>query len=234
MKTIEKIIELQKIDSQLQEIAELLGDLPVKVDKLKEEELSLTKSIDNGKNRLKELELNSSKLENQIKDINSKIEKHKDQLFLVTNNKQYDALQLEIDHLKTELDQLEITSLEYLEEKEQLIEKVKSEEENLGSLSDDLVERRTKLEGLMDESSDKKTKLESDRNNQIVNIDQSILSQYERIQNARGGISVVQVNSSACGGCGAFIPPQIISEVRLGENTQTCDSCSRFLYWDSE
>ena len=101
MKTIEKIIELQKIDSQLQEIAELLGDLPVKVDKLKEEELSLTKSIDNGKNRLKELELNSSKLENQIKDINSKIEKHKDQLFLVTNNKQYDALQLEIDHLKT-------------------------------------------------------------------------------------------------------------------------------------
>ncbi len=178
MKTIEKIIELQKIDSELQEIAELLGDLPIKVEKLKEEELSLTKSIDSGKTRLKELELNSSKLENQIKDINSKIEKHKDQLFLVTNNKQYDALQLEIDHLKAELDQLEIKSLEYLEEKEQLIEKVKSEEENLGSLSNDLVERRTKLEKLMDESSDKKTKLESDRNNQIIKIDQSILSQY--------------------------------------------------------
>ena len=58
--------------------------------------------------------------------------------------------------------------------------------------------------------------------------------QYERIQDARGGISVVEINSSACGGCGAFIPPQIVSEVRLGENTQTCDSCSRFLYWDSE
>ena len=80
-------------------------------------------------------------------------------------------MQLEIDHLKAELDQLEIKSLEYLEEKEQLIEKVKSEEENLGSLSNDLVERRTKLEKLMDESSDKKTKLQSDRNNQIIKID---------------------------------------------------------------
>ena len=143
-------------------------------------------------------------------------------------------MQLEIDHLKTELDQLETKSLEFLEEKEQLLEKVKSEEENLGSLSNDLIERRTRLEALMDESSEKKMMLESDRNNHIVNIEESILSQYERIQDARGGISVVQVNSSACGGCGAFIPPQIISEVRLGENIQACDSCSRFLYWDSE
>ena len=234
MKNIEKIIQLQKIDSQLQEISELLGDLPFKVEKLKKEESSLIDSINNGKARLKELELDSSKSENQVKDIATKIEKHKDQLFLVTNNKQYDALQLEIDHLKTELDQLETKSLEFLEEKEQLLEKVKSEEENLGSLSNDLIERRTKLEALMDESSEKKMRLESDRDNHIVNIEESILSQYERIQDARGGISVVQINSSACGGCGAFIPPQIVSEVRLGENTQTCDSCSRFLYWDSE
>ena len=234
MKNIEKIIQLQKIDSQLQEISELLGDLPLKVQNLKEEEASLIESINDGKTRLNELELDSSKLELQVKDISSKIEKHKDQLFLVTNNKQYDALQLEIDHLKTELDQLETKSLEFLEEKEQLLEKVKSEEENLGSLSNDLIERRTRLEALMDESSEKKMMLESDRNNHIVNIEESILSQYERIQDARGGISVVEINSSACGGCGAFIPPQIVSEVRLGENTQTCDSCSRFLYWDSE
>ena len=234
MKNIEKIIQLQKIDSQLQEISELLGDLPLKVEKLKEEESSLIDSINNGKTRLKVLELDLSKSENQVKDIASKIDKHKDQLFLVTNNKQYDALQLEIDHLKTELDQLETKSLEYLEEKDQLVEKVKSEEENLDSLSNDLIERRSKLETLIDESSEKKMRLESDRDNHIVNIEESILSQYVRIQDARGGISVVQINSSACGGCGAFIPPQIVSEVRLGENTQTCESCSRFLYWDSE
>jgi len=101
-------------------------------------------------------------------------------------------------------------------------------------LSNNLVERRTKLEILMNESSEQKLKLESDRKNQIVNVDKSILSQYTRINNARDGLSVVSISGSACGGCGAFVPPQIVSEVRAGKGTRTCDSCSRFLYWDSE
>ena len=56
MTAIKEIIGLQKIDMKLQEIASLLGDLPLKVDALKDEEKSLIESLENGKNRLKELE----------------------------------------------------------------------------------------------------------------------------------------------------------------------------------
>ena len=234
MSVIQKIIKLQNIDSQLQDIAELLGDLPIKVESLKDEESSLITSLENGKLHLKELDFHLNKFEGQLKDINIKIEKHKDQLFLVTNNKQYDALQLEIDHLKTKLDEIETKSLEYTEEKEELEKRIKTESENLGTLSSKLKERRIKLENLMSQSSEEKSKLESDRKNHIRNIDESILSQYSRIQNARGGLSVVSISGSACGGCGAFIPPQIITEVRANTLARTCDSCSRFLYWDSE
>ena len=234
MSLIKQIIELQNIDSQLQDIAELLGDLPIKVDRLKKEESSLITSLENGKFRLKELDLELNKFDGQLNDLNIKIEKQKDQLFLVTNNKQYDALQLEIDHLKTEIDEIEMRSLDYTEEKEKLEDQIKTESENLGALSSDLKERREKLENLMNQSSDKKTKLESDRKNHINDIDESILNQYTRIQNARGGLSVVSITGSACGGCGAFIPPQIVAEVRSNNLARTCDSCSRFLYWDSE
>tara|TARA_Y100000590_G_scaffold469374_1_gene656617 strand:+ start:3062 stop:3766 length:705 start_codon:yes stop_codon:yes gene_type:complete len=234
MSVIQQIIKLQNIDSQLQDIAELLGDLPKKVESLKEEESSLINSLENGKTRLKELELGLNKFEGQLKDINLKIDKHKDQLFLVTNNKQYDALQLEIDHLKSESNKIEIKSLEYTEEKEKLDEQIKIESENLGDLSSDLKERRQKLENLMNQSSDQKTKLESDRKSHINDIDESILNQYTRIHNARGGLSVVSITGSACGGCGAFIPPQIVAEVRSNNQARTCDSCSRFLHWDSE
>ena len=86
----------------------------------------------------------------------------------------------------------------------------------------------------MNESSEKKLKLESDRKVQIGAIDQSIFAQYSRISDARDGISVVSITGSACGGCGAFVPPQIVSEVRAAKGFRTCDSCSRFLYWDSE
>jgi len=234
MDNIQQIIALQNIDSQLQEIVELLGDLPNKVAELKDEESSLIQSVEDGNSRLKELDVELNKSEGLVKDINIKIDKHKDQLFLVTSNKQYDALQLEIDHLKDQLDGIEIKLLENTEEKEQLEEKVQSEEGNLDLLKKDLIDRRAKLEILMNESSEKKLKLESDREIQIGNIDQSILSQYSRISDARDGISVVTITGSACGGCGAFVPPQIVSEVRAAKGFRTCDSCSRFLYWDSE
>jgi hypothetical protein len=233
MSAIQRIVALQKIDSQLQDIAELLGDLPVKVDALKNEESALIKSVEDGKARIKELGLEISKFDGQMTDIRVKIEKHKDRLFLLTTNKQYDALQHEIDHLKAGLDDIEIKTLEFTEEKETLEERIKSEEENLETLSKDLVERREKLEVLMDESSEEKTKLEFQRDKKRQDVEDTTLSRYDRIHSARKGISVVHVQGTACGGCGAFIPPQIISEVKAEKGSHTCDSCSRFLYWES-
>ena len=151
MTAIKEIIGLQKIDIKLEEIASLLGDLPLKVDALKDEEKSLIESLENGKNRLKELDLELNKCDSSIEEIKQKIDKHKDQLFLVTTNKQYDALQLEIDHFKSSMDELETKLLELAEEKESLQEKTKSDEDNLDSLSNDLVQRRKKLEGLMED-----------------------------------------------------------------------------------
>jgi len=234
MNHIQQIITLQNIDSQLQEIAELLGDLPKRVEELKDEESLLIQSLEDGKSRIKELDVELNKSEGLVKDINLKINKYKDQLFLVTSNKQYDALQLEIDHLKDELDGIETKLLEHTEEKEQLEERVQSEEENLDLLKKDLIDRRSKLEIMMNQSSEKKLKLESDRKLQIGAIDKSILTQYSRISDARDGLSVVTITGSACGGCGAFVPPQIVSEVRAAKGFRTCDSCSRFLYWESE
>ena len=233
MSVIQRIVSLQKIDSQLQDIAELLGDLPVRVDSLKNEESALIKSVEDGKNRIKELELEISKFYGQMTDIKEKIDKHKDQLFLVTTNKQYDALQYEIDHLKAGLDDIETKTLEYTEEKETLEERIKSEEENLGTLSKDLIKRREKLEVLMNESSEEKTNLELQRDKKRKDIENTTLSRYDRIHAARKGISVIHVHGTACGGCGAFIPPQIISEVKAEKGSHTCDSCSRFLYWES-
>ena len=233
MSKIQQIVELQTIDSNLQEISELLGDLPVKVEQLKDQEDSLVQSVKNAKARIKELDLELNKFDTQMVGFKEKIDKHKDQLFLVTTNKQYDALQHEIDHLKGNLDEIEIKSLEFLEEKEILEKQVTNEEENLDSLRKDLVGRREKLEKLINESSKEKDKLELERENHRAIFDIKILNQYDRVYNARKGLSVVNVIGSACGGCGAFVPPQIISEVRAQNGTQTCDSCSRFLYWET-
>ena len=234
MSTIKELIGLQEIDLQLQDIESLLGDLPKKVEALKNEENELIESVETAKSRLKELDLELNKCDSLIEEIKVKIDKHKDQLFLVTNNKQYDALQLEIDHLKKEMDDLETKSLEFSEEKENLEQETKSNEENLDSLSIDLVQRREKLEVLMKESSEEKARLEKDRQSQIINIDSAVIAKYNTVYQARKGLCVVAVEGSACGGCGGFVPPQIASEVRAAKGLHNCESCSRFLYHDSK
>ena len=185
------------------------------------------------KARIKVLELELNKFDSLMTDYNEKIDKHKDQLYLVTSNKQYDALQHEIDHLKGELDEIETNSLEFAEEKETIETRMKSEEENLDSLSKDLVGRREKLEVLMNESSEEKATLDKERVKERDSIEPTTLARYDRIHTARKGLSVVLVEGSACGGCGAFVPPQVVSEVKAGKGPKTCDSCSRFLYYES-
>lgn len=231
MSKILPLIELQDVDTQLRDINELLGDLPKKVDKLRNEEEELINNVKGGKDRLKEIELSLNKAEHQMSDFKGKIDKLKDQLSLVTSNKQYDALTQEIEYLKNELDEVELKDLEFEEEKESLTGDIKEKEENLESLSKDLSDRRVKLEALMEESAENKSELEKEREKKLVNIDESILNRYSRISTAREGLAVVNLDGSACAGCGFVVPPQDVTDIRDKDNYYNCDICSRFIYY---
>ena len=133
--SMEKLIELQGIDTKLRDLNDLLGDLPSKVEELDQQEESIKNSLVEQKDRLKELEVEMHKRDVSIAQINDKINKFKDQLFLVTNNKQYDALMFEIDHLKEQRATNETESITFLEDKETLAESVESMKSEFGELS---------------------------------------------------------------------------------------------------
>ncbi|MFQ6613523.1 MAG: zinc ribbon domain-containing protein [Fidelibacterota bacterium] len=231
MDTIHKLVELQEIDAQLQEIEALLGDLPEKVANLKAEEKQLIASVEMGKTRLKEIEVQLGKNKLSIQSFQEDISKHKDQLSLVTTNRQYDAMMAEIDTLHSTLQELETQSLELMEEKSDLEASVGDQESNLATLSADLVERREKLEKRYADTAAEKESLESAREIKIAGIEERYLRQYKRIIDARDGVAVVPANDNACGGCGAVVPPQIVSEIRNNQSLHTCDVCGRFLFW---
>ena len=228
--SMEKLIELQGIDTKLRDLNDLLGDLPSKVEELDQQEETIKNSLVEQKDRLKELEVEMHKRDVCIAQINDKINKFKDQLFLVTNNKQYDALMLEIDHLKEQRATNETESISFLEEKETLTESVESMESELGELSKNLRVRREKLETAISQSAEEKTSLEQQRTEQVNGIDLNIVSVYDRVMKARDGLAVVHLSDSACGGCGAHIPAQTITEVRAKIVMHRCDVCGRFLY----
>lgn len=227
---MEQLIELQGIDTKLKDLNDLLGDLPSKVQGLNEQEDSIKNSLVDNKKRLKELEVELHKKEVDVSQLDGKVDTLKDQLFLVTNNKQYDALMKEIDHLKEKKSVLEDESIKLLEEKEQLLESVASMETELKDLTEDLSKRREKLESAISESADEKFVLERERQDRVDKIDLNIVSVYDRVMGARDGLAVVHVEGTGCGGCGAHIPPQTVTEVRAETRIHRCDICGRFLY----
>ena len=227
--SITRLVELQDIDSQLEDLNSLLGDLPKMVDELNEKENSLKDRVEADKVTLKEINLNSSKSEKVNSDIQEKINKLTDQLFLVTNNKQYDALTNEIEHLKEQKKENEELLISNLEEKETLEKNINENEESLKELKTDLDVRRNKLDEALSETADEKAALENSRKKQVTEIDDNTMQVYNKVISARSGIAVVPLSGNSCGGCGAALPLQMVSEIRAGD-LHNCQSCGRFVY----
>ena len=228
--TMEQLIELQGIDAKLKDLNDLLGDLPSKIDSLNAQEEKIKNEILNKKNRLKEVKLELEKREVDIAQQDGKINKLKDQLFLVTNNKQYDAIMAEIDHFKEQKSNFENDTINLLEEKENLISSIDEISNDLETLSDDLAIRKEKLQSVILDSADEKSTLEKQRQERINNIDINLVSVYNKVMDARDGLAVVHLEGSGCGGCGAHIPPQVVTELRANSGIHRCDICGRFLY----
>ena len=227
--SITHLVELQDIDSQLDDLNGLLGDLPKMVEELNEQENRLLSQIEEDKKRLKEINLSLKKSETANSEIQEKINKLTDQLFLVTNNKQYDALTNEIDHLKKQKDENDSHIISSMDEKEILEKSMSENETSLESLKSDLDIRRKKLETALSETSEEKAALEKSREKQISKIDSSTIQIYTKVISARSGIAVVSLSGDSCGGCGAALPIQMASEIRAA-HTHRCDNCGRFVY----
>ena len=227
--SVKYLVELQNIDTQLEDLNSLLGNLPKMVEELNQKENDLLSKIEENKIKLKNINLNTNKSETSNSQIDQKINKLTDQLFLVTNNKQYDALTNEIEHLQDQKSNHETDLLTYIEEKDIIEKQIVDDEKLCEELKEDLNNRRGKLEKAMSETAEEKEALEKSRSEKVSEIDENIIQIYTKVISARSGVAVVSLSGDSCGGCGAALPPQKASEVRSGE-PHRCDSCGRFLY----
>ena len=230
--TLNQLIELQKIDCRLSEINELKGDLPEKV-LYQENELNAYKAENETKDtRVQEIEQLSRKKMAEVEDFNIKLTKYKDQLYLVTSNKEYDALNSEIDNMKQVISESETIILNGEEEKNTLNELIKSNLNKIETVTLTLEENKIELETALSETQLEEKKLLKNRSGLIKNIEVRYLTTYERIMNSRDGAGMVSMLKSSCGSCYTKLPPQMVIEVKDNTKIISCPSCSIFLFWD--
>jgi predicted nucleic acid-binding Zn-ribbon protein len=229
-KKLRALYNLQQIDTQIDKIRIVRGELPLEVCDLEDEIEGLETRIKNLSAEIQSLDAELAEKKEAIKASLAAIKKYTAQQMNVRNNREYDSLTKEIEYQNLEIQLAEKRIKEYttaLEDKKLLLEQSSSV---LNERKADLETKKSELEDIITETEkEEKELMEKSVQNQSI-IEERFLTAYKRIRkNARNGLAVVQVERDACGGCFNKIPPQKQMDIRMHKKIIVCEYCGRIL-----
>ena len=229
----EKIValyDLQKIDSKIDEINKLKGELPLEVQDLEDEVAGLQTRIENITSEIEGLNAQTKQRKDEIEQAKVLIAKYEGQQDNVRNNREFDSLSKEIEYQKLEIELCEKRLKEYSAEIKVKKKMAEDAETVLADRKIDLEKKKQELEGIDKETAGEVETLNAQSAKAQEKIDARLLAAYKRIRsNVRNGLAVVTVKRDACGGCFNRIPPQRQFEIRQGKKIIVCEYCGRIL-----
>ncbi len=230
---IEALYDLQKIDSKIDEINKLKGELPLEVEDLGNEVAGLETRIENIEAEISEIEQLSLQRKGEIEQSKALIKKYDEQIKNVRNNREYDSLSKELEYQGLEIELNEKRLKEYAAGLEQKKAQAETTRALMAERTADLDIKRAELVSIDKETADEMNKLTAERAEACKKIDDRLLAAYDRIRgNVRNGLAVVTVRRDACGGCYNRIPPQRQFEIRQNRKAIVCEYCGRILVSD--
>ncbi len=228
-----QLLKLQEVDKKLFELEEAKEKYPAEIE-LRRRRIAKARSA------LAGLEAQSAELEKQQRHCEREIESGKaalrereERFSVVTTNKEYDSLQLEIEVCKKDLAEHETQLIKALEALEQIQEQLDDERSAFEEGRAAEQERIDELEGQLGTMQEQIDQVAASRQAVAQGIDDKLLRTYER-KKGRRGIRVAAVRKGACGACFHQMPAQIRNEVRLGNRVIFCESCGTIMVWDEQ
>ncbi|NCD42246.1 MAG: hypothetical protein EOL88_09160, partial [Bacteroidia bacterium] len=196
------LYSLQLIDSKIDRIRIVRGELPLEVQDLEDEIIGLETRISNYNEEIAELKSQILEKKNTITEAQALIKKYEEQQMNVRNNREYDSLSKEIEFQTLDIQLAEKRIKEYtatITIKEEEVEKANL---NLADLQKDLELKKSELDTIVAETEKDEQDLENKSIEQQRFIEDRLLLAYKRIRkNARNGLAVCKVERDACGGC---------------------------------
>ena len=234
----EKIValyELQKIDSQIDEINKIKGELPLEVEDLEDEIEGLNTRISNIEAEIEEVNSLSKQRSREKDQAQMLIAKYKEQQNNVRNNREFDAITKEIEYQELEIELADKRLKEYSVATKAKKALLADAQAVVAERTMDLTAKKSELDGIEAETADQMAVLEKKAESAKAKIDERLLAAYNRIRrNMHNGLAVVTVRRDACGGCYNRIPPQRQADIRQGKKLIVCEYCGRILVGGDE
>jgi predicted nucleic acid-binding Zn-ribbon protein len=224
------LYRLQKVNSEVDKIRILRGELPLEVQDLEDEIAGLETRMDKLQEELKTLDQSVSGKKNEIVNAQALIKKYEEQQNNVRNNREFDSLSKEIEYQTLEIELCEKRIKEFTTHSKEKQEIIDESKKTLEERTNDLQEKKSELEEIITETQKEEDEMLSERQQIEEMIEERLLTAYKKIRkNARNGLAVVTVERDACGGCFNQIPPQRQLDIRSRKKIIVCEYCGRIL-----
>lgn len=222
------VLTLQKIDSKIDEIQTLKGELPMEVKDLEDEIEGLQTRINNIDAEIESINTFIEHKSEAKKEALALIKKYEKQQDNVKNNREFEAInkEMEMQELEVKLNDKHIKDAN-IELKEREMQKNKTEGK-IGELQEALTLKKGELEKIIAETEKEEQQLAAKSEAAKERVDARLLTAYERIRRSyKNGLAVVPIMRDSCGGCFNIIPPQRQSEIRQRKKIIVCEHCGR-------
>lgn len=231
---LEKLIEIQEIDKKIISLQNERKSIISEFERLCSDFNERKSLFEEEKKQLNTKEIESKEYDLELAELKEKYDKLSKQRMEVRTPKQLNAIDNEIIAIRKKISETEDKQLKLLEE----IEKLKKEVQERKQLFDEDVkkieEMRLKNEKSIPELDSKLTELNKQRLKYTVDIDNEYLRRYDYIMSKKQDFALASLRGTSCAGCNLQLPPQLINDIKKGEEIITCQSCSRILYYKPE
>jgi predicted nucleic acid-binding Zn-ribbon protein len=227
---LEALLNLQRIDSQLDEIRRVRGDLPEEVRDLEDEIIGYEVRVGKFDEEISGLNDQIKQRKQAAKDAEGLIRKYEEQQQNVRNNREYEAIakEIELQRLEIQISEKKIKEAQY--QIEQKNNDIAGTKQRLDERRKDLANKQGELQTIVGESEADEKKLVTERDGAVKPIEERLLMAYTRIRgNVRNGLAVVTVKRDACGGCFNTVPPQRQADIISHKKIIVCEHCGRVL-----
>jgi|TARA_B110000263_G_scaffold167618_1_gene145987 predicted nucleic acid-binding Zn-ribbon protein len=227
---LKALFQLQTIDSEVDKIRIVRGELPLEIQDLEDLLAGLKTRLDKLSDELEIISNDLSAKKNAILDASVLVEKYEKQLKNIKNNREFSSLTKELEYkgLEIQLNEKHIVELQAkVLHKEEVINESKQQ---ISEREEELLVKNKELAAIVKETEKEEKALLKKSNKAQVVIEERILSAYSRIRSkVRNGLAVVSVDRDACGGCFNQIPPQRQLDIQMHKKVIVCEHCGRIL-----
>ena len=224
---------LQLVDSEIDKIQTIRGELPQAIQDLEDEIAGLQTRISNFKENIAEQNSNIAKRTNEIAEHEAMIKKYEKQQDNVSNSREFEAINSEMEFQILEIQLCERRNRDANNKIKELDQHISAAELLIKGRQAELDSKKEELDGIIEETRKDEIRYREKSAEQEKFIDEHYLTAYKRIRKqARNGLAVVTIDRDACGGCFSKIPPQRQSEIKMHKKVIVCEHCGRMLVDD--